>query len=175
MPGPAPKRAAERRRTNTPAAGDPRILDVEALPDDDPASLPFKIRQPVVPPGMDPDWDPLVKEMWESFHSSGSAMFWEPSDWVAAKLMCESLSRDLGEQVVGVTPMGDAIYARIPLKGASLASYAKLMSMLMLTEADRRRAGLEVKRDRVGAPAKLAPVVSVPEWRKQLLGKDGDD
>lgn len=168
MPGPAPKRSAERRRTNTPAAGDPRVLDVDALPDD----LPFPIKGAVRAPQGDGDWHPLVQEMWESFHSSGSAMFWEPSDWMSAKLMCESLSRDLGEQVVGVTPLGEAIYAEIPLKGASLSAYSKLMGMLMLTEADRRRAGLEVKRDRVGDRAKLAPVVSVSDRRAKLLGKD---
>lgn len=166
MPGPAPKRSAERRRTNTPAAGDPRVLDVAALPDD----LPFPIKREVEPPAVDAGWDPLVRELWASFHASGSAMFWEPSDWHIAKLFCESLSRDLDEQVVGVTPMGEAIYARIPLKGASLNAYAKIAGMLMLTEGDRRKAGLEIKRDRIGSAA-VAPVVSMSQRRAELLGE----
>lgn len=170
MPGPAPKRAAERRRTNTPAAGDPRILDVSALPDD----LPFPIKDEVVAPSKDDvyeDWHPMVQQMWDSFLSSGSALFWEPSDWQVARLLCESLSRDLGEQVVGITPLGDVVKDQIPLKGASLNAYAKLMSMLMLTEAERRRAGLEVKRDRWGAARLGAPVVSLSERRAELLGE----
>lgn len=167
--GPAPKRAAERRRTNTPAAGDPRTLDVSTLPDD----LPFPIKAEVVAPPVDAiyrDWHPMVQQMWDSFLSSGSVLFWEPSDWQVARLLCESLSRDLGEQVVGITPLGEVVKDQIPLKGASLNAYAKLMGMLMLTEADRRRAGLEVKRDRWGRQS-VAPVVSMSDRRRELLGE----
>lgn len=166
MPGPPPKRSDERRRVNTPAAGDPRILDIDALPD-----LPFKIKREITPPAPGDDWHPMVEELWESFAESGSAFFWEPSDWHMARLMCESLSRDLAEQVVGVTPTGQTIYAEIPLKGASLNAYAKLAAMLMLTEADRRKAGLEIKRKHVADRQEVADVVSLPDRRAQLAGE----
>lgn len=177
--GPAPKRSEERRRRNTPAAGDPRVLDVSQLVDDDPDSLPFKIKQELPPPPAYNEaqapanpggWHPMVQDMWESFHHSGSALFWEPSDWHVARLFCESLSRDLEEQVVGITPLGDVVKDVIPLKGASLNAYAKIAGMLMLTEGDRRKAGLEIKRDRWGK-ASVAPVVSMEQRRAELLGE----
>jgi hypothetical protein len=166
MPGPPPKRSAERRRKNPPAAGVPTILEIDSLPADDPNSLPFLIRQPIVIPEpvtghevYDDDrhekagWHPIAREFWDSFLRSGQALYWEPSDWMMAKLLCESLSRDLKPQFVGVTQGNDmgpseAIYEKIPLKGASLSAYLKLASQLMLTEGERRRLALELERER---------------------------
>ena len=172
MASPIPKRSEERRRTNSP---EPQVLDVGKIVADDPDSLPFKIKQDVVPP--DPehlpaggDWHPVVRQLWESLHSSGSALYWEPSDWSMALVFCESLSRDLEEQFVGYTESGEMKYAQIPLKGASLNAYAKLAGQLMLTEGDRRRAGLEIRRDRL-AGADVAAVTPLPTRRAELLGE----
>jgi len=183
MPGPPPKRSDERRRRNDPASGPPIKVDIEGLVDEDPNSLPFLIKQDIVipqPHSVDEsardEWHPLALEMWESFKRSGQALFWEPSDWMMAKLFCESLSRDLKPQFVGVTApsdMGPAepIYERIPLKGASLGAYLKLAGQLMITEGERRRLSIELERTRGDSYGDREPaaVVKITDRRQARL------
>lgn len=184
MPGPPPKRSDERRRTNVPTAGPVEKVDLEKLPGaDDPNSLPFLISQPIVIPqpvtgsadDEDSGWHPIALELWESFKRSGQALYWEPSDWAVAKLVCESISRDLKPQVVGVAPASEfgpaeVVKDRIPLKGASLGAYAKMFGQLMLTEGERRRLSIELERTRHGledrSPAK---VVKITDRKRALL------
>lgn len=165
MPGPPPARSDERRRRNVPAAGPVEKVDIDALSGaEDPNSLPFLIKQPIIIPepvtGLDEAddpregaWHPLAREVWDSFQRSGQALYWEPSDWAIAKLLCESISRDLKPQVVGVAPASEygpaeVVRERIPLKGASLGAYAKMFGQLMLTEGERRRLSIELERTR---------------------------
>jgi hypothetical protein len=150
--GPPPKRSDERRRRNAPAAGEPEKRQVDGE-EHEPGSLPFLIAQPIEVPEPEYAWHPIAKDMWDSFSRSGQALYWEPSDWMLAKLFCESLSRDLNPQIVGIAPANEfgpaeAIKDRIPLKGASLAAYLKLAGQLMLTEGERRRVALELERTR---------------------------
>lgn len=191
MPGPPPKRSSERRRRNETAGGPTVSVDLEALPGaDDPTSLPFLIKQPIVIPepvtGYDeadvdedgPDrgaWHPLALEFWESLKRSGQAIYWEPSDWMVAKLMCESISRDLKPQVVGVAPASEfgpaeVIRERIPLKGASLGAYLKAFGQLMLTEGERRRLSIELERARaVPEEGEAATVTKITDRRQAKL------
>lgn len=189
MPGPPPKRAAERRRTNTPTAGPIESIDVEKEPGaDEPGSLPFLIAQPIVipepvtgevvedaeetPTGA---WHPIAREMWDAMSRSGQALLWEPSDWAIAKLVCESISRDLKPQVVGVAPASEfgpaeVVRERIPLKGASLGAYAKMFGQLMLTEGERRRLSIELERTRLHMePKGDAKVVKITDRRQAKL------
>lgn len=189
-PGPVPKRSEERRRRNTPAAGAPEKLDISKVEGaDDPDSLPFLIKQPIVIPepvtdadtSLDDDgkpttgWHPIALELWESFKRSGQAIYWEPSDWAIAKLACESISRDLKPQFVGVTAASEmaaseAIYERIPLKGGSLSAYLKLFGQLMLTEGERRRLALELQRPRAAETSREpAKVVKITDRKQALL------
>lgn len=188
MPGPPPKRSDERRRTNAPAAGPPIKVDLEQIAsaaDVVEGSLPWLIAQPVVVPdvprrGDDEDkgaWHPFAVELWDSFSRSGQALFWEPSDWMVAKLLCESISRDLKPQFVGTTQgadgmPGEAIYERIPLKGASLSAYLKAFGQLMITEGERRRLSIELERTRlapVGGENGDAKVVKITDRRQAKL------
>ena len=75
---------------------------------------------------------------------------------IGMKSCCESISRDLEEQVVGITESGDVVRAHIPMKGASLSAYLKAFTALMLTEGDRRKARLEIERADAGADAAAA-------------------
>lgn len=186
MPGPPPKRSDERRRRNVPTGGPVTKLDVENLEGaDDPDSLAYLIKQPIQipePPVADEgdpsgtrDWDPVALQMWESFKRSGQALFWEPSDWAVAYLICESISRDMKPQVVGVSPANEfgpaeVVKERIPLKGASLSAYAKMFGQLMLTEGERRRLSIELERTRV-QPEKREParVVKITDRRQAAL------
>lgn len=154
--GPVPKRSTQRRRRNKP--------DVEI---DHAPSAP----EAPVPEPMD-SWHPIAKAWYESLVKSGQSVFYQPSDWATAFLIAESISRDLKPQVVGVHPeTGEPIMATIPLKGASLASYLKAMTVLLATEGDRRRARLELQRGGVQEdPDDLASVTAISDWQSKLSG-----
>lgn len=118
-------------------------------------------------PAANPEWNAVALKWYRSLKRSGQARFYEPSDWAVAYLTAESLSRDLEEQFVGFRGIGrdetEAVYAKIPLKGASLSAYAKIMGSLGATEGDRRRMNIELQRGPI-APAD-AEVVQLDDWR----------
>lgn len=151
--GPAPKRDAERRRRNKPSTP----IDT------------IDLAAPVSIPEADPKWHKIAKAWYESLRDSGQSQFYEPSDWTIACLIAESISRDLKPQAIGLHPeTGKVVRARIPLKGAALSSYLKAMSALLVTEGDRRRAGIEITR---AAPkAELAAVSVMDEYRDAIGG-----
>lgn len=130
MPGPPPKRAAQRRRTNAPKR--------PTTTADGAAHVPI--------PRVNGRWHPVAKRWYTSLRHSGQSQFYEPSDWAVAYLIAESMSRDLMPQVVGVTDTGQVVKDTIPLKGASLAAYLKAMTQLLVTEGERRRVQLELER-----------------------------
>lgn len=134
MSGPPPKRAAERRRRNKDA------VEVESV------DLAETTTKEVEVPVADESWHGVARMWYESLIGSGQALFYEPSDWATAYLIAESISRDLEEQVVGITESGEVVRAEIPMKGASLSAYLKAMTALMVTEGDRRRSRLEIER-----------------------------
>lgn len=133
--GPIPNRSDQRRRRNAPELP----IDEAAGADD------------VEAPEPDETWHPIARRIFDSLGESGQSVFYEPSDWAQAFLMCESISRDLRPQVVGTTDSGEILEATIPLKGASLNAYRAVMAALLVTEGDRRRAALELQRG--GDPA----------------------
>jgi hypothetical protein len=129
--GPVPKRSDQRRRQNKKPK---------------PATAPSAVEKVIRPP-VNAKWHPAAKRWYTSLAKSGQAAFYEPSDWAIAYLVAESISRDLKPQVVGIHPeTGKAVMATIPMKGASLAAYSKVMTNLLVTEGDRRRAGIELQR-----------------------------
>lgn len=154
--GPVPKRSTQRRRRNTPE------VEIEQAP-----------AAPVVeiPESLD-GWHPIAKSWYESLGKSGQSVFYQPSDWATAVLIAESMSRDLKPQFVGINPeTGESIKAAIPLKGASLASYLKAMTVLLATEGDRRRARLELERGGVAEdPDDVASVTAISDWQSKLSG-----
>ena len=91
--GPIPKRSEERRRRNDRTeAGESteaEELEVEGTVE--------------IPTPDDSGWHAIAKTLWKSVTESAFIRFYEPSDWAVLELVCESLSRDLGEQVVGIT------------------------------------------------------------------------
>jgi hypothetical protein len=144
MPGPVPKKDAERRRRNkTPESeGSLSAIPAQVVNVDD--LLVGEVEVPVP----DETWHPIATMMYESVLRSGQVIWMEPSDWSALYLMCESISRDLNPQVVGITEDGEVVKEQIPLKGASLSSYLKAMASLMMLEGDRRRLRIELERQR---------------------------
>lgn len=166
MSGPPPKRSSERRRRNAPKIPLDKVTE---LPE---GSLPAKIKEPIPDSYMEPnpDWDPIVIRLFESFARSGQAIFWEPSDWAVAHFACESMSRDLGPQFVGISETtGEVMRERIPLKGTSLAAYLKVFSQLMVTESERRRFSMEIER-RQFTDQKPASVSDIDTRRQGRVG-----
>jgi len=150
MPGPPPKRDEERRRRNKDVVPTEKV-DIAEL-----ASHEVEIPLP------EEDWHPIAKMLFSSLKASGQAIFMEPSDWAVAYLVAESISRDLEEQVVGITESGSVVRAEIPLKGASLSAYAKMFSSLMVTEGDRRKLKIELERKKAADAAASGGGVVVP-------------
>lgn len=134
-------------------------------------------------PEVNEDWHKVARMVYESFEQSAQAVYYEPTDWVVAYVFCESLSRDLKPQVVGVSPgyfndktgeyaEGDVHMAVIPLKGGSLSAYTKVMTNLLMTETDRRRAGIEIERAAFYAQSSELPdgVADLDAHRANLTG-----
>jgi hypothetical protein len=142
IPGPPPKKDAERRRRNkTPeSSGSLSSIPAEVVNIDELLVGEVEIPLP------DEEWHDIAIMIYESVMKSGQVIWMEPSDWAALYLMCESISRDLNPQVVGITEDGDVVKDSIPLKGASLSSYLKGFAALMMTEGDRRRLRIELER-----------------------------
>jgi hypothetical protein len=152
MSGPVPKKDAERRRRNK--ADGPSSIPAEVVNLDEMLAGEVKIPVP------DEHWHPIALQVYEAQMASGQAIWMEPSDWAMLYLMCESISRDLNPQVVGITETGEVVKDVIPLKGASLSAYLKGFEALLVAEGGRRRLRLELERKkRIDAAAEGDGVV----------------
>lgn len=155
--GPPPKRSSERRRRNK-----------ESKPTEGKAAPEVK-----KPPAAN-DWHPIAKRWFDSLADSGQSDYYEPSDWAMAYVVAESISRDLKPQVVAVPEKtGEPVFEKVPMKGASLSAYLKAMTALMVSEGDRRRAGIELKRpDPNGGEEKKdsGKVVAMEKYRQAAKG-----
>lgn len=136
--GPAPKRAEERVRAEEPAIP-VRTVRVDKL-----------IRMDVEIPEPNEKWHDVARMWYDSLAESAMCVYYEPSDWAFAYLLAENLSRELKPQHVGFENDGEfvthAVMRKVPIKGASMAAYLKGMTMLMVTEPDRRRNSVEIER-----------------------------
>lgn len=130
--GPAPKRSSQRRRRNKP---DKEVRTGAGNAD---------TRQPPAKAG----WHEVAKLWYESLGQSGQNKWYEPSDWAAAYMLAENMSRDLKPRVVGITDEGKVIKAQVPMTGGALNAYLRGMNALLVTEADRRQAGVELEKPR---------------------------
>ncbi len=156
--GKVPKRPEERRRTNK----------------DEGAQIEGSATANVTIPPADEEWHPIAKMFYESLGESGQSEFYEPSDWAMAYAIAESMSRDLEPQVVGVPERtGEPVYAKVPMKGASLSAYLKSFNALMVSEGDRRRAGIALRRagsDPEEGKKEKAKVVAMEKYRQAAKG-----
>jgi hypothetical protein len=126
--GPPPKRADKRRR--------------HTKKEDKPKSVPAQ--GAVKPPAANKDWHPVAKRWFQSLKDSGQSVYYEPSDWAMAYVLAENMSRELKPRQIEID--GELHEFVAPIKGASMAAYLKGMTALLVSEADRRRAGLELTR-----------------------------
>lgn len=78
MPGPPPKRDAERARTNEPASGAARHGELR------PVNIPNADRK---------NWHPRAISWYESLKTSGQSDYFQDSDWATAKIVCDYLTQ----------------------------------------------------------------------------------
>ncbi len=166
--GPIPERSEARRRRNKPGDG----VEVEIV------DLMKTISKEVEIPVANEDWHPAVALLWESIPASGQSLHYEPSDWATAYIICETLSRELLPQFVGMrsTWNSDAEemeqrpeFQTIPIKGGNLSSILKAFHVLMMTEGDRRRMRLELQRQGDTNDGAGATVIPIGEAKAGLL------
>jgi len=132
--GPAPKRQA----------GSAKHRTTSERPDT--AQVHGRVEVPSAPRS----WQPLAKRWYEALAQSGHVRWFEPSDWAAAQLAGELMSRMLrGKQI----------------NGQLLAQLLRLLSALGTTESDRRRMRIEI--ERVTEP-RLATVSSLEDQRSRV-------
>ncbi len=131
MPGPVPKRSNQRRRKNKP--------DIPIV------TAPGASEVPIPEP--EEDWHPIAASWYKALIRSGQSAFYEPSDWAAAVIIAESMSRDLKPQFLGISEVtGEVVRGTVPINGTRLSGYLKAWTALLVTEGDRRRARVELER-----------------------------
>lgn len=170
--GPVPKRTDDRIR-RAPGAVEVEKVHVDKL-----------VAREVDMPSPSEDWHPVARLWYEEACQSAQVVYYEPSDWANLYLVAEAMSRELEDQVLGVvpatvTPDGEVIkearviWGKAPIKGSSLNALKSMMASLLITEGDRRRAGIEVVRTiqhETVTSEDDAKVVSMEDERKRLTG-----
>ncbi|MGH3585643.1 MAG: hypothetical protein ACRDQ0_04925 [Pseudonocardia sp.] len=141
--GPIPKRSEERRRVNKDDG--PALIQAPAGAPDSMPDLP----EP------DPLWHPIAADWYLSLRESGQSAFYEPSDWAMARYAAHVMSQVL-------------LSERGP-NGQLVAALNSVMSSLLTTEGDRRRARMELERK---PAAKQAPasVTAIADYRSSIGG-----
>lgn len=136
--GPIPKRSEERRRVNK--SDGPELIQA-------PAGAPTDLPEL---PGPDELWHPIAVDWYLSLRESGQAAFYEPSDWAVARYAADLMSKVL-------------LSERGP-NGQLVAALNSVMSSLLTTEGDRRRARMELERKKPSGP-QLASVSPLDSYR----------
>ena len=170
--GPLPKRSEERMRANEPDIP----IDKVVMSDEEQAAA--DRRRPAKS-----HWEPVVKEWWDGLAYGPQARYYTSADWAVAEFLAEAMSRDFGERIVSVqtvkafddetrshTTDVEVIRERTPITGASIGAYLKGMSLLMMTEADRRRMRIEVERQPHLSAVPDPTPISTDDARADLLG-----
>lgn len=133
--GPAPKRSEERVRRNEPAVGTTKLNVVEL------------IQREVEIPEADSEWHPVARMVYESATQSAQCVYFEPSDWAIAYFLAGQLSLHLRPQVIAYDEEEHKIIRAIkPMRGGDLQAFIKAWTNQLMTEVDRRRAGVEIER-----------------------------
>lgn len=148
--GPVPKRDEERVRRNIPE--DPTVT--------------VKMPGAVTVPDLGDvshlgETHPIVVEMYDSMRESASVKYFEPTDWQFARLTLYTLNQELISAQHNGRPVG----------AMKLTAINQMLSALLLTEGDRRRARLEIERAPSGDSG--GKVLDVTDMLRQRLASSG--
>ena len=138
-PGPPPKREDQRRRTNKPDG----VAVVQA-----PAGPAFDIPEPGA------KWHSIAKELYEAMQEAGQSAFYEKTDWLVAWATCEAMSREFNRPG--------------PISASTFTSWVKAWEKLLLTEADRRKARIELVREGLDKTEGEGVITSVEEYKQRF-------
>ncbi len=141
--GPIPERSEARRRRNKEDG--PGLVQAPSGPPPDLPDL----------PGADPLWHPIAGDWYLSLRESGQAAFYQPSDWAVARYAADLMSKVLMSE-------------RGP-NGQLVAALNSVMSSLLTTEGDRRRARMELERN-PAAKQVPASVTAIADYRSSIGG-----
>lgn len=97
--------------------------------------------RPVRIPDADPDWHPIAVMVWESLLDSGQADFYQQSDWAYAYSLMDDITK-FKEGGRWNKQTGEFEPYRSP---EMLKAIQAGMTALLMTEADRRRARIELQ------------------------------
>jgi hypothetical protein len=106
-------------------------------------------------PDADPLWHPIAADWYLSLRESGQAAFYQPSDWAVARYAADLMSKVLMSE-------------RGP-NGQLVAALNSVMSSLLTTEGDRRRARMELERKPAGKQTP-ASVTAIADYRSSIGG-----
>jgi len=178
MPGPPPKRDAERRRRNKDG------VQTTTVNLDELVAMDVQIPEPPVryedEDGEELDepewvWHPTAMLLWESVQSSGQSIFLEPSDWAALYMMCEQVHLGLKARPVVIGEVdGEPViqFMQVPMPGSTLSAVQKMMTSLMMLEGDRRKVRVELERKKQrDAAASGGNVTSITKTRADRFKK----
>lgn len=141
--GPIPERSEARRRRNKETG--PGLVKAAS---GTPADLP-ELPEP------DGAWHQIASDWYLSLRESGQAAFYQPSDWAVARYAAELMSRLLSSD-------------RAP-NGQLVAALNTVMSTLLTTEGDRRRARIELERQPTSRSTP-AGVTAIDDYRASIGG-----
>lgn len=107
-------------------------------------------------PEPDALWHPIAADWYLSLRESGQAAFYQPSDWAVARYAADLMSKVL-------------LSERGP-NGQLVAALNSVMSSLLTTEGDRRRARMELERQKPGTVQTSASVTAIADYRSSIGG-----
>lgn len=140
--GPVPKRSDQRRRRNKTGEVTKAPSSTSEVSEIPPTTL-----------TADPEWHSIAAEWFKSLAASGQSQFYEASDWATARYVAEAMSRNLSS--------GERFSAVL------FAAVMSGMTELLTTEGSRRRARLELEREK--APEKAS--ISIMAKYRESAGK----
>jgi hypothetical protein len=142
--GPIGKRSEERMGHRSKEEKD----SVTKAPSGPPVDLPDL-------PDADSLWHPIAADWYLSLRESGQSAFYQPSDWAVARYAADLMSKVL-------------LSERGP-NGQLVGALNSVMSSLLTTEGDRRRARMELERKPAGKQVP-ASVTAIADYRSSIGG-----
>lgn len=138
MPGPVPNRSEDLARPRERKGSDQQSVKTGEM-------------RKVTIPHADSEWHPIARKVWDGLKTSGQADFFQNSDWAFAYSLMDDLShyKKSGKR-----------------SGQMLQSILSAMERLLVTEADRRRARIELSAPEEEQEA--AAVLAIADYRKDL-------
>lgn len=145
MPGPVPNRSDDVSRERDVNRGDRMPITKGEL-------------KPVRIPHADTDWHPIARKFYDSLKTSGQSDYYQNSDWAYAFSLCDDLS----------------VYKKSSKRSSMmLAALMSAMTNLLVTEADRRRARIELSAPEDEGDS--AAVLAIADYRAALEDDDPED